>query len=35
VVANNVSERALELGFAALALFFAFQLFRRAISMPA
>ena len=32
VVANNVSERALQLGFAALALFMAFQLVRRARS---
>jgi uncharacterized membrane protein YfcA len=30
VVANNVPERALELGFAVLALFFAAQLIRRA-----
>ncbi len=30
IVANNVSERALQLAFAALALFFAAQLFRRA-----
>jgi len=35
VVANNVPERALELSFAALALFFAFQLLRRAVSAPA
>ncbi len=34
VGANNVPERALELGFAALALFFAFQLVRRARSAP-
>jgi uncharacterized membrane protein YfcA len=34
VVANNVPERALELGFAALALFFAAQLVRRARSAP-
>jgi uncharacterized membrane protein YfcA len=33
-VANNVPERALQLGFAALALFFAFQLVRRARSAP-
>ena len=32
VVANAVPERALELGFAALALFFAFSLFRRALA---
>jgi uncharacterized membrane protein YfcA len=31
VVANTVSERALELGFAALILFVAFQLLRRAL----
>jgi uncharacterized membrane protein YfcA len=30
VVANNVSERLLQLGFAAVALFFAFRLVRRA-----
>ena len=35
VVANNVSERALEVGFAALVLFFAAQLLRRALSEPA
>lgn len=34
VVANNVSERVLELAFAAVALFFAFQLLRRALSQP-
>ncbi len=34
VVANNVPERALELGFAALSLFFAAQLVRRARSAP-
>lgn len=34
VVANNVSERALQLAFAALALFFAVQLVRRARSAP-
>ena len=33
-VANNVPERALQLGFAALALFFAAQLVRRARSAP-
>lgn len=33
-VANNVSERALQLSFAALALFMAAQLVRRARSMP-
>lgn len=33
-VANNVSERALQLSFAALALFMAGQLVRRARSMP-
>ena len=33
-VANNVPERALELAFAALALFFAVQLVRRARSAP-
>jgi uncharacterized membrane protein YfcA len=33
-VANNVPERALQLGFAALALFFAFQLVRRARTAP-
>ena len=31
-IANNVSERALELSFAALALFVAFQLVRRALA---
>jgi uncharacterized protein len=35
VVANEVPERALELAFAALALFFAYQLVRRALSAPA
>ena len=34
VVANAVPERALELGFAALALFMAAQLFRRATAAP-
>lgn len=34
VVANNVSERALELGFAALLLFVAAQLVRRALAHP-
>ena len=34
VVANAVPERALELGFAALALFMAAQLFRRALRSP-
>lgn len=34
VVANNVPERALELGFAVLALFFAAQLVRRARTAP-
>jgi uncharacterized protein len=34
VVANAVSERALELGFAALALFMAAQLVRRALAEP-
>jgi uncharacterized membrane protein YfcA len=33
-IANSVSERALELSFAAVALFFAFQLLRRALSEP-
>jgi uncharacterized membrane protein YfcA len=33
-VSNNVSERALQLSFAALALFMAFQLIRRARSAP-
>ncbi len=33
-IANNVSERALQLSFAAVALFFAFQLLRRALSQP-
>jgi uncharacterized protein len=35
VVANNVSERLLELSFAALALFFAYRLVRRALAAPA
>ena len=34
VVANAVSERALELGFAGLALFMAWQLLRRAFATP-
>jgi uncharacterized membrane protein YfcA len=34
VVANQVSERALQLGFAALALFMAAQLVRRALAEP-
>ena len=34
VVANEVPERGLELGFAALALFMAFQLVRRAMAEP-
>jgi uncharacterized protein len=34
VVANNVSERLLQLSFAALALFFAYRLFRRALVAP-
>ena len=34
VLANNVSERALEVGFACLVLFFAAQLVRRAYSEP-
>jgi uncharacterized membrane protein YfcA len=34
VVANNVSERFLELSFAALALFFAYKLARRALYAP-
>jgi uncharacterized membrane protein YfcA len=34
VLANNVSERALEVGFACLVLFFAVQLVRRAYSEP-
>jgi len=33
-VANNVSERALQLAFAALALFFAYRLLRRALAAP-
>jgi uncharacterized membrane protein YfcA len=35
VLANNVSERALEIGFACLVLFFAAQLLRSAFSRPA
>ncbi|HEX8690677.1 MAG TPA: sulfite exporter TauE/SafE family protein [Solirubrobacterales bacterium] len=31
-IANNISERALQLSFAAVALFFAYQLLRRALS---
>ena len=34
-IANNVSERVLQLSFAALALFFAYRLARRALSVPA
>ena len=34
VVANNVSERVLQLSFAALALFFAYRLARRALYAP-
>jgi uncharacterized membrane protein YfcA len=34
IVANNVSERFLQLSFAALALFFAHRLFRRALAAP-
>lgn len=34
VVANAISERALQLGFAALVLFFAAQLLRRALTAP-
>jgi uncharacterized membrane protein YfcA len=34
VVANNVSERLLQLSFAALALFFAYRLLRRALVVP-
>ena len=34
-VANNVPERVLQLSFAALALFMAFQLVRRALAQPA
>ena len=34
VLSNNVSERALEVGFACLVLFFAVQLVRRAYSEP-
>jgi len=35
VVANTVSQRTLELAFAALALFVSFQLVRRALRLPA
>ncbi len=35
VLANNVSERALEVGFACLVLFFAAQLVRKSFSEPA
>ena len=35
VAANNVSERLLQLSFAALALFFAYRLVRRALAAPA
>jgi len=35
VVANAVSQRVLELSFAALVLFVAFQLVRRALAAPA
>jgi uncharacterized protein len=34
-IANNVSERALQLSFAALALFIAYRLVRRALTTPA
>ncbi len=34
VVSNNVSQRALELSFAAVALFFAYRLARRALTVP-
>jgi uncharacterized membrane protein YfcA len=34
-IANNVPERVLQLSFAALALFMAFQLIRRALAQPA
>jgi uncharacterized membrane protein YfcA len=34
VVANEISQRALELGFAALVLFVAYELIRRALSTP-
>jgi uncharacterized membrane protein YfcA len=34
IVANNVSERFLQLSFATLALFFAYRLFRRALAAP-
>jgi uncharacterized protein len=34
-IANNVSERVLKLAFAAVALFFAWQLLRRALGQPA
>jgi len=33
-IANNVSERALKLAFAAVALYFAYQLLRRALAQP-
>ena len=33
-ISNNVSERALQLSFAAVALFFAYRLARRALSVP-
>jgi uncharacterized protein len=33
-ISNNVSERALQLAFAAVALFFAYRLARRALSVP-
>jgi uncharacterized membrane protein YfcA len=33
-IANNVSERVLQLSFAAVALFFAYRLARRALSVP-
>jgi uncharacterized membrane protein YfcA len=35
VISNAVSQRALELSFAALVLFVAYQLIRRALAMPA
>lgn len=35
VVANEVSQRTLELSFAAVVLYFAFQLVRRALAQPA
>ena len=34
IVSNNVSERALQLSFAAVALFFAYRLARRALTVP-